>query len=133
MKIHASNAVLTIVLNVLLVPRLGILGAAIAASATVAVTNLWCLASVRRNLKLFPYDRTYRKLAWPTLAAAGILVLQREVLGLDSWRQAGTGLIGAYAAFAGVLLLLGVGAEDRMLAHVAWKRIRSAAGMERFS
>jgi O-antigen/teichoic acid export membrane protein len=133
MKIHASNAVLTIVLNVLLVPRLGILGAAIAASATVAVTNLWCLASVRRNLKLFPYDRTYRKLAWPTLAAAGILALQRQVLGLDSWRQAGTGLIGAYAAFAGVLLLLGVGAEDRMLAHVAWKRIRSAAGMGRFS
>jgi len=125
MKIQAANAALMIVLNVLLVPRLGILGAALAFSITVAGTNLWCLAEVRHKLKLFPYDRTYLKLIWPTIATLAVLVTQRHIFTRMSWREAGIALVCAYAAYLGVMFLLGLESEDRMLARLAWQKLRN--------
>ena len=125
MKIQAANAVLMIILNVLLVPRLGILGAALASSITVAGTNLWGLVEVRRKLRLFPYDHTYLKLIWPAIATAAILVAQRHAFSGTSWRDAGIALVFAYAAFYGGMLLLGLESEDRMLARLAWQKLRN--------
>jgi O-antigen/teichoic acid export membrane protein len=127
MKIQAANAVLMVILNLLLVPRMGILGAAIASSITVAGTNLWALAMVQRKLKLFPYDRTSLKLIWPTLAAVAVLVAQQHAFTRSSWREAGIALVCAYAAFLGGMFLLGFESEDRMLARLAWQKIRNAS------
>jgi O-antigen/teichoic acid export membrane protein len=125
MKIQTANAVLMIILSIVLVPRLGILGAALASSITVAGTNLWGLVEVRQKLKLFPYDRTYVKLIWPAIATAAVLLAERHIFSRMSWREAGIALVCAYAGFFGGMLLLGLESEDRMLARLAWQKLRN--------
>ncbi len=73
-KIQAVNAALLIGLSVLLVPRMGMTGAAVASAITVVTTNLWSLISVRRKLKVFPYHAGYLKLVLPTALSLGLLL-----------------------------------------------------------
>ena len=122
MKIEAANAVLMVGLNILLVPRFGIAGAAIATTITTIATNIWALASVRRLLKVFPYNAGYFKLAVPSVCAtAGTLMLARLLGGnYAQWKIAGTGLVCAYGAFMGTFCLLGLDQDDRELAKFAW-------------
>jgi O-antigen/teichoic acid export membrane protein len=124
MKIEAGTAVLMVVLNLLLVPRYGIIGAALGSAAAVAATNLWALAAVRKKLKLFPYNRTYLKLVVPVAITVAALMVQRSLFPQVSWRAAVVALVLSYLVFAGALWLLGLEAEDRILARVAWNKIR---------
>jgi len=126
MKIEAANAVLMVGLNILLVPQFGIAGAAIATTITTITTNVWALASVRRLLKVFPYNAGYFKLALPSICAmAGTLMLARLLAGnYAQWKIAGAGLVFAYGAFIGTLCLLGLDQDDRELAKLAWVRLR---------
>jgi O-antigen/teichoic acid export membrane protein len=123
-RIQAVNAALLVALNVFLVPRFGITGAAFAVMLTTSTTNLWALASVRRRLGIFPYHAGYCKLIWPAVgAAAATMVLARWPAGLHKqWEIAGAGLITAYSVFGGIALLLGLDQEDRTLAKLAWAR-----------
>jgi O-antigen/teichoic acid export membrane protein len=126
MKVQALNAVLMVVLNVLLVPRLGILGAAIGLSASVVGTNIWCLLEVRKRLHLFPYNRSYAKVALAALVTTSALAVQRSLFSHASWRAAGFALPLAYVVFLGTMLVVGLDAEDRMLARMAWSKIWGA-------
>src|SRR5438270_13935279 len=85
MKIQAVNAVMMIGLNILLVPRFGIAGAAIATTVTTVTTNVWALISVRRILKLFPYNAAYGKLLLQNACAlAGTLALSSDMIGVHA-------------------------------------------------
>jgi O-antigen/teichoic acid export membrane protein len=125
MKIEAVNAGLMIGLNILLVPRLGIAGAAVATTVTTVTTNIWALTSVRRILKVFPYNAGYLKLAWPgALAIAGTLALARAMGGIHApWKVAGAGLLFAYIIFVGLVFLFGLDQDDLELAKIAWARV----------
>jgi O-antigen/teichoic acid export membrane protein len=125
MKIEAVSAALMIGLNIFLVPRLGIAGAAIAASVTTVATNIWALTSVRRILKVFPYNAGYLKLVCPTaFALAGILALARGMAGINApWKVAGAGLVFAYMIFVGLIFLFGLDKDDLDLAKIAWARV----------
>jgi O-antigen/teichoic acid export membrane protein len=125
MKIEAVNACLMIGLNILLVPRLGIAGAAIATTVTTVTTNIWALTSVRRILKVFPYNAGYLKLAWPSaFAIAGTLALARAMGGIQApWKVAGAGLLFAYIIFVGLIFLFGLDQDDLELARIAWARV----------
>jgi O-antigen/teichoic acid export membrane protein len=125
MKIEAVSAALMIGLNIFLVPRLGIAGAAIAAIISMLTTNIWALASVRRILKIFPYNSGYLKLIWPSaFAAAGTLVLARVMSGIHAhWKVAGAGLLFAYMIFIGMIFFSGLEQDDLDLAKVAWARV----------
>jgi O-antigen/teichoic acid export membrane protein len=125
MKIEAVNAIAMVALNVAMVPRFGIVGAAAAAAVAVAGTNLWGLLSVRNRLRLFPYNSTYFKLFLPTAGAIAVVLLERFMAAsaTGTWRNAGVGLFSAYAVFLTMLLLLGLEPEDRMLARMAWNKI----------
>jgi len=112
-----------VALNVILVPRLGILGAAVALSASVVGTNLWALVEVRRRLGLFAYNRSYVKIIVSSLITALALAIQRVMFTDASWRAAGVALVLAYAVFFGAMLLLGLDSEDRMLARMVWNKI----------
>jgi O-antigen/teichoic acid export membrane protein len=124
-KIQAANAVLLIGLSLFLVPRWGITGAAMASAITVATTNIWSLAAVRRRLKLFPYHTGYLKLALPTLTCGAILLaLTHVAAGVPSpWKIAGSGLVCAYVSFLGMLVMFGLDSEDRQITQMAWARI----------
>lgn len=126
MKIEAVNAVLMIVLNILLVPRLGILGAALGLSASIVGTNLWALVEVRKRLELFPYNRGFAKVGLAAIVTTLALVLQRRFFPHETWRAAGFALPLAYVVFLGTMLAVGFDAEDRMLARMAWSKIRGA-------
>ena len=128
MKIQAVNAVVIVVLNILLVPRLGILGAALGLSASVVGTNLWALAEVRKRLGLLPYNRSYAKLGFSAAATTLALLAQRSFFSHSSWRAAAVALILAYIVFAGTMLLMGLDEDDRMLARMAWQKLRGDDG-----
>jgi O-antigen/teichoic acid export membrane protein len=124
-KIQATNAGLMIGLSLLLVPRLGMTGAALASAITLATTNIWSLAAVRGRLKLFPYHAGYLKLALPTVLSGGVLlVLSHAAAGAYApWKTAVLGLVCAYVLFLGALALFGLDDEDGEMAKIVWARI----------
>ena len=125
MRIEAVNAALLLVLNVVLVPRFGIAGAAIATACATMTTNLWALNSVRRILKIFPYHAGYLKLLAPAVGStACVLILAHTFDGFQKqWQIAGVALVMAYVIFLGTIFLLGLDDDDRELASLAWTRV----------
>ena len=125
MRIEAVNAALLLILNLVLVPRFGIAGAAIATACTTITTNVWALNSVRRILKIFPYHAGYLKLVAPAIGTtAGVLILAHAFGGFQKqWQVAGAALVMAYVIFLGIIFLLGMDGEDRELASLAWTRV----------
>lgn len=106
----------TIALDLLLIPRYGVVGAAIAATATVLVLNVLRLAEVFALFRLWPYDRHFVK---PVLAAsigAGLALALERALEWPHPLVAAlvcSGLLGA--VYLGVLLALGFTEEDRLV------------------
>lgn len=134
-QIQIANAVLMIALCVALVPRIGIAGGAVAAAASVALTNLWALVEVRRHLKFFPYDFSFLKLVVPTLATAlSLLFLHARWTGHSAWMLAAVAVIVAYGVFLIALVFSGVNEDDRRLARAIWGKIafnsRTGVGLE---
>ncbi len=123
-KIQALNAILLIVLGMVLVPRMGAPGAALATAITVITTNLWLLTAVRRKLKLLPYNSTYLKLVFPTLISAGVLwLLEHGFLAPRSpWIIVLTAIIAAYASFLGMIWISGLDRYDREIAQMLWAK-----------
>jgi O-antigen/teichoic acid export membrane protein len=114
-------------MNLLLIPRWGIAGAAAASAMTTILTNLWCLKNVHRILGLFPYTRSYYRLIAPVTASFVVLWLGRILF--NSFQPGvviAASLILAYAAFGGVAWLLGMDADDQLIAGAVWARLRAA-------
>ena len=111
--LSCSMSCVNIVLNVLLIPRFGLQGAAIGTACTVVGLFLLGLREVRRQLGIWPYDKRYRKGAFAAIAAAGALWL----FPLSGVKPVDGGLLVmlfvAVGVFAGVLLCLGLDEEDR--------------------
>jgi O-antigen/teichoic acid export membrane protein len=125
-RIQAVMAVAMIVLNVLLIPQWGIVGAALAAAITNAVANGWYLSEVRRSLRLSPYNRSYLRLALPLIGTLLVLILLRAAFSAfrPEWAAIGIGLGLAYLTFIGCALLFGLDADDQLIARAVWSRIR---------
>ena len=69
---------------------------------TVAVTNLWFLVGVRRELKFYPYKRSFLRLAPPLAASVAILVwLHSRFPVQPAWLGIALALPSAYAVFLG--------------------------------
>jgi O-antigen/teichoic acid export membrane protein len=126
-RIQMAMAVVTVTLCLLLVPRWGIAGAAIAAAVGNVASNVWCLLEVKMLLKLFPYNRSYWGLAVPfaaTLAAAvGLRVGLRSLRADIAVLAFSTAFV--YVIFVGTVVLLGLDADDRLIANAIWSRIRN--------
>lgn len=127
-KVHATMTAVMVLLNILLIPRWGILGAAVAAAVTTIGTNAWNLSEVRKALNLSPYNRSYLHLVPAGLAMLLVtLVLQREVvLNSMEWLAIVGSTIIAYAVFLGVLLLFGLDSDDRLVRHAVWSKLRGS-------
>ena len=128
MWIYVAMAAVTVLSCLLLVPRFGMTGAAIATAGCNVLMNFWCLAEVRKNLRLFPYNRSYGILAVPSLVMIAATLGLR--FGLRSVRADIPVLmlstIIAYVLFFSVVLLIGLKAEDRMIASAIWARVRAS-------
>ena len=117
--------VANIVLNLYLIPRYGFLGAAIATSVALAAINIVGLIEVKLLLGIWPYRRSYLKLVLAgAVALAGNLLLRASTPHLGVYALIGI-LAATFIVFIGVLALLGLEEDDRMLMR------RAAAWIER--
>lgn len=115
----ASN----IVLNLYFIPRYGFLGAAIATAISVAGISVVGLIQVRILLGLSPYRRSYLKLvAASVVTLPATLYLRAHTPALAHW-QFFSLLLATYAVFLGVIVLLGVERDDRVLAKKLLRKL----------
>jgi O-antigen/teichoic acid export membrane protein len=115
-------------INWMLIPRLGMVGAAVAAAVTNALLNVLWLRDVNRTLSLHPSRRGYVSLLLPALATLAGVWLVRYGLreSHHDFLIVIAGLITGYAVFLLSALAVGLDPSDKMLARSAWEQIRRA-------
>ncbi len=116
-------------LNLLLIPPLGVVGAAIAAFGAVSLVNLLRLAEVLWLVGVGPYNATFAKPLVAGAAAALAAVLIASVLAAQPLLlRAGAGILVLMGGYAGLLLLMGLSDDDRLLLARAANRMRRVRG-----
>jgi O-antigen/teichoic acid export membrane protein len=102
--------------NVLLIPRWGVLGTAVASFAAMSIINIVRVIQVWFLYRLHPYDKTFIK---PILAAAvatvAVLSLSRLLPGDVNLFYTMIHMLVLGASYVGVLLLLGLAPEERSI------------------
>ena len=123
-RIQTVMAFVMIALGLLLVPKWGILGAAIVAALTNLISNLWYLWEVRRKLGMSPYNMSYFGLLLPFVGTLLVLLVERRfLLGHHSDLVLITmALIAGYVAFTAIALLKGLDSDDRLILGAIWLR-----------
>lgn len=124
-----GGVALAIALNIWLIPRWGLLGAAVAMSTAMATLNLVRLAQVARLIHLHPYAASFRH---PLLAAAAAVGVAACLLHLTGAAQAVARLTVSVAGFTAVyvalLIAFGFSAEDRLVLDRIRLRIGTLRG-----
>lgn len=127
-RIQLIMGVVTVVCCLLLVPKWGITGAALAAAVGNAGSNAWCLWEVKKVHGLFPYNRSYWRIALPAVAALvatlGLRIALRSVR--PDIVVVGLSTLSVYAVFLGTVLVSGLEGDDRLIADAIWSRIRNS-------
>jgi len=131
-RVQFVMAGISILVNVTLIPVLGILGAAIAAASVNVAGNLWNLYHVRKALGIFPYNRSYYALLIPTAFSAATVVLLRFFTTWITypWLAILLALALSYLVFGGMALAYALDPDDRMIARAAWLQLRG--GMQKW-
>lgn len=134
-RINLQNMTLLLVvqtgLNLWLIPKWGILGAASASLCAYGVISALRLAQTRWLLRLRPLDRTHLKPLAAAAAAAGVVALLHGLVPAGALPLAWVAYLAAYAALYALLLkALGFEPEDAELLRAALGRgkERRAAG-----
>ncbi len=110
-------------LNLYLIPRYGVLGAAIATSVALAAINIVGLLEVRLLLGIWPYRLSYLKLILAAaVTLAGNLLLRANTPEFGVFVVIGI-LVATFIVFVGVIALLGFEEDDRMLMRRAFARL----------
>lgn len=120
----AAFLMLAVILNLYLIPRYGMLGAAAATSCSTALLFVTGLLMVRRVLGLWPYDARYFKGAVAGAAAVAGLFAARAVDWSTPWLSLVVHGVVAGTVFLVVLRLLGLDDEDRELLRLIRARFR---------
>jgi O-antigen/teichoic acid export membrane protein len=111
-------ALVNIALNVIFIPHMGILGAAIATAASVVLLFLLGLIEAWVLLKMSPYDRRYWKVAVATLATVGSLLLFRQLQPSHLVVLVGASLL-SLGTFVSTLVLMGLDLEEKAILRKA--------------
>ena len=125
-RVQASMAAVAVLSNIILIPLLGMIGAALASTLVAVGTNLWYMREVRRALHTHPFHRGYAGLLLPILASFSCVLVFR--IGLHrfqpQWALILLALVSAYLVFVITALACGMETEERKIAVAAWLRIR---------
>jgi len=130
-RVQFVMAGVSILVNVILIPVLGIVGAAVAAAGVNVASNVWNLYQVRKALQIFPYNRSYYALLLPAVLSAGAVTLLRVYthwIGYP-WVSVVLALILAYVVFGAVAIAFALDPDDRLIAESAWSYLRG--GMQK--
>jgi O-antigen/teichoic acid export membrane protein len=131
-RVQFVMAGISILVNITLIPVLGIIGAAIAAALVNVAGNLWNLSQVRSALRISPYNRSYYALLIPAGSSVATVVLLRFVISsvTHPWPVILLALVLSYAVFCTLAFAFALNPDDRMIARSAWSQLRS--GMQRW-
>jgi O-antigen/teichoic acid export membrane protein len=118
-KVNFVNSMVLVVVAVgfdlFLIPRWGVIGAALASSLSVFLVNLLCLGEVFFLHRILPYNRSFIKPIVAGLVAVGITYLLIQQLSLSPLLSLVVGSPVLWGTFALVIMLLGFSAEDRLV------------------
>jgi O-antigen/teichoic acid export membrane protein len=115
-----------------LIPRYGLIGAAVARLVGTALNNVVPLAQVWGIMRIHPYRRDYWKPVAAALIATGVALLAVHVLGLAVGPPAAivaasvTGIV-----YVGLFIAFGLSAEDRSAVDALVRRARGGRGESR--
>ncbi len=129
--LSAGLLIISVALNILLIPRWGLLGAALGTAGSVGGLFTLGLLQVRRSLGFWPYDRRYLKGALATALSLCALILFRGVISSASPLALCGLTITSLVVFGITLILLGLDAEDRLLARLLRERLKNRSGAAR--
>ena len=129
-KVQVAMAGVTILLNFLLIPWFGIMGAALVGAMVNVLSNFWFLVEVRRALGISPYNRGYLALMLPSAITAALLALlhYRAENRLPGVVLILVALSLGYLVFAVGALLHGLDADDRLIVGTVWARVQGIFG-----
>lgn len=116
----------SVALNVLLVPRWGIAGAATGTALAISALYVWGLFEVRRVLRMWPYDRQFLIAVFAMAVGAGCLGLLRAVLDAPPTLFVLVAVALSVGSFFGTVLFFGLGREDREFLYVMRRGARRA-------
>lgn len=132
LAISGSMFGLNLLLNVLLIPRMGMMGAAVSTSVALAGQFLLGVLYLRARLSVTPYSRSFFKL-FPALAAGVVTWWATHIIGPPVLRVL-AGTVAVVALVAAAYLVQGLDEEDRHWISVIRRAVRSAGrkrdGME---
>jgi O-antigen/teichoic acid export membrane protein len=125
-RVQFVMAGVSVLVNLSLIPILGIVGAALAAACVNVVSNLWNLSEVRKSLQISPYNRGYFALLIPTAIVTVVLAALRFVTGsmVHQWLVILFALLLSYALFGILAITYALDPDDRMIARSAWSQLR---------
>jgi O-antigen/teichoic acid export membrane protein len=126
-RVQFAMAGISVLVNISLIPLLGMVGAALAAACVNVCGNLWNLHEVRKALQISPYNRGYFALLIPAVFVAASLALLRywtASIG-HQWMVIVVALAVSYAVFAGTAVAFALDPDDRMIAGSAWSQVRN--------
>jgi O-antigen/teichoic acid export membrane protein len=113
LKISAVVLGVCTALNLVLVPRWGIAGAATATAVSISALFVWGTFLAKQRLGVWPYDRRYLKCLPATALAAGGLLLLRRVQFDSSLISLAVTCVVAMVVFGTALIVGGLDKEDR--------------------
>ncbi len=124
-KIQTTMTGVMICLGILLVPRWGIIGAAVASAAGNLFSNLWYLVAVRRKLGMLPYNLSYLRLVLPAAATIMVLIVVHRIASAlhSNWMVIAVALSVAYSVFVTSALSFGLDSDDTLVLRALWSRI----------
>jgi O-antigen/teichoic acid export membrane protein len=127
-KVQFAMAGISILVNVILIPVLGIVGAAVASAAVNVAGNVWNLAEVRKALRIWPYNRSYYALLIPTTFMAVTVVTFRffTVSVAHQWFAILLAFALSYGVFCTLALAYALDPDDRVIARSAWLQLRGS-------
>ena len=118
-------AAVSVSLTVILVPRMGIAGAALAAGVAQALVKIARLVQVRFLLKISPYDRSSLKVALTAAISLTMAVVARVYLVIPRGVEWSIAVGVASVLLVGLLTVaMGVKEEDRMVLRTVLNKIR---------
>lgn len=124
--LNATTAVvLALGLNLLLIPRLGIVGAAISVFASLSLVNIMRLVEVLILVRVSPYNRSFLKPLGAAVGAITVAAIAAALVGNDRpILQVASGLSLLAVTYVLLLVRLGLTEEDRMILRRIRGRLR---------
>jgi O-antigen/teichoic acid export membrane protein len=114
---------LSLVLDFLMIPAWGILGAAIANATSLAAVNVLRVIQIRKVLGIFPYDRRFLRPLGAGLIG-GTVALLLPLAGLDPGPRLALRVLVLGIVYLGTLAAFGIDPVDREIAKAIRDRLR---------